>query len=186
MNGRVGSEGHTSSSSHGSTGDETALDELVRVSSHDLSILASPGLTLVSVDDQVSRPIRPQHTKIIEGASASSSYTHNTARHLLRLPWTAYRPSLLTSFLSGLDSGKSSNEPLVLLPPGLVHEAPLETRGEASASSTSETRGLDGVDDPGIALEQDLLCLVPVPSFLHRTHTPHQTIRHTNGNSQER
>lgn len=40
---------------HGPAGDQTSLDELVRVPSHDLPILACSGLSLVSVDDQVSR-----------------------------------------------------------------------------------------------------------------------------------
>ena len=41
--------------SHGEPGDEASLDELVRVVSHDLSVLARAGLRLVCVDDQIVR-----------------------------------------------------------------------------------------------------------------------------------
>jgi hypothetical protein len=39
---------------HGSSGNEAALDELVWVLSHDLSVLASSGFTLIGIDDEIT------------------------------------------------------------------------------------------------------------------------------------
>ena len=44
----------TSSGVHSSTSDETALDELVGVTSHDLSVFTRSRLSLIGVDDKVS------------------------------------------------------------------------------------------------------------------------------------
>jgi hypothetical protein len=43
----------------------------------------------------------------------------------------------------------------------LIHQAPLEPRGEAGAATATETRVLDGLDDPGVALVDDALGAVP-------------------------
>lgn len=43
---------------------------------------------------------------------------------------------------------------------------PLETRGEARATSSTQTRGLDFVDNPIVTFQKDLLCLVPIAHFL--------------------
>lgn len=48
---------------------------------------------------------------------------------------------------------------------GLVHETPLETRGETGTTTSTETRSLHLVQDPIVALEQDLLGLVPVTAL---------------------
>jgi hypothetical protein len=67
---------------HGTTSNKTSLNQLVRVLPHDLTILASTGLALVGVDDQVSRggavlPAlgvheRPLHSTWETSAAASS------------------------------------------------------------------------------------------------------------------
>jgi hypothetical protein len=44
----------------------------------------------------------------------------------------------------------------------LVHESPLHTTRESSPTSTSQTRLGDFLDDPIIAFQNDLFCLVPV------------------------
>lgn len=54
----------------------------------------------------------------------------------------------------------------VFLPSGLVHEAPLETTGKTSSSSSPEPRILDGLDDPGVTLEDNLFRLMPVTTGL--------------------
>ena len=41
---------------HGESGDETALDEEMRIVPHDLAILAGAGLGLIGVDDEIARP----------------------------------------------------------------------------------------------------------------------------------
>src|SRR3546814_16871142 len=45
---------------HGETGDQRALDQLVRIVAHDLAVLERPRLRLVGVDDQKARaaPLR--------------------------------------------------------------------------------------------------------------------------------
>jgi hypothetical protein len=57
---------------HGSAGDKAAFDELVGVLSHDFTILAGSGFTLISVDDEVSRlgvlvPILKVHKRLHAG-----------------------------------------------------------------------------------------------------------------------
>ncbi len=79
-----------SAGAHGTSRDQTALDELVRIVTHDLAILARARLALVGIDHQIL--------------------------------WSTVRR--------------------------LVHEAPLESGREAGATATSQTRGLDLVDDP--------------------------------------
>ena len=58
--------------------------------------------------------------------------------------------------------------PRVLLPTGLVHEAPFETTGEAGTSSSTKTRVLDGLDDPRVAFEENILGFVPVTARLEQ------------------
>ena len=41
---------------HRETGDQTALDEKMRIVPHDLAVLAGAGLGLVGIDDQIARP----------------------------------------------------------------------------------------------------------------------------------
>lgn len=96
-----------SSGVHGPANHETALNELVGVLAHDLSVLTGTGLTLIGVDAKVA----------------------------------------ITN---------------VVLPSRGVHERPFHTGGETSASASSEVRLLGLVDDPVVALEHDLLGLVPV------------------------
>lgn len=43
---------------------------------------------------------------------------------------------------------------------------PFQTRGETSTSSSSQTGGLDLIDDPIVALEDNLLRLVPIAHLL--------------------
>jgi hypothetical protein len=47
----------TGTSVHGSSGYQTPFDELVRVSPHDLPVLAGTRLSLVGVDNEVPRPV---------------------------------------------------------------------------------------------------------------------------------
>lgn len=101
----------TSRGVHGSTGHQTTLDQLVRVASHNLSVLAGSRFTLIRIDDQVPRS-------------------------------------------------------LVLFPSRLVHERPLETGRESGTTSTSQTGVLNLLNNPRVALEQDLLGLVPVTARL--------------------
>lgn len=49
----------TGRSVHSPSSNQTPLNELVRITPHDLSIFARPGLTLVGVDDQVPRSEDP-------------------------------------------------------------------------------------------------------------------------------
>jgi hypothetical protein len=42
---------------HRPSGDQTPLDQLVRIAPHDLPILARPGLALIRIHDQVPRPL---------------------------------------------------------------------------------------------------------------------------------
>ena len=41
---------------HGPTSDKTALDEFVRVTTHDFAILAGSRLALVGINDKIPRP----------------------------------------------------------------------------------------------------------------------------------
>ena len=54
----------------------------------------------------------------------------------------------------------------------LLHEAPLESRGEAGASATAQTRLLHLVDDPLGSLLHELLRLVPVTPSLRARQLP--------------
>ena len=65
-----------------------------------------------------------------------------------------------------VDSVSQQTIPRILFPARLVHETPFETRGETSAATTTETRVLDGLDDPGVTLEEDLFCAMPVAARL--------------------
>ncbi|WPK23735.1 hypothetical protein PUMCH_000980 [Australozyma saopauloensis] len=99
------------SSVHTSTSQQTALNQLVRVLSDDLTILTGTRLTLIGINDQVTRT------------------------------W-------------------------VLVPSWRVHERPLETRWETSASTASQAGFLHLVDDPLVTLQDDLFCFVPITHFL--------------------
>jgi len=55
---------------------------------------------------------------------------------------------------------------IVLLPPGLVHEGPFESGGEAGSTAAAETGGFDLVDEEVVALEDDILRPMPVASSL--------------------
>lgn len=67
---------------HGTAGNQTALNELVRVLPHNLTVLASTGLTLIGVDDKISGGVsllpalgvheRPLHATGETGTTASS------------------------------------------------------------------------------------------------------------------
>ena len=52
--------------------------------------------------------------------------------------------------------------PRILLPARFVHETPFKTRGETGATTTTKTGVLNGLDNPGIAFEEDVFCAVPV------------------------
>ncbi len=56
------------------------------------------------------------------------------------------------------------NTPRILLPSRLVHKTPLETTRKASAATSAQTRVFDSLDDPRVALEDDVLRAVPVAS----------------------
>lgn len=76
-----------------------------------------------------------------------------------------YIPSSRLSLISVDDEVSWS---AVGLPVGLVHEGPLEAGGESSTSSATETRVLDLLNDPRVALEDDILRTVPVAAFLYK------------------
>lgn len=57
---------------------------------------------------------------------------------------------------------KSSNLPAIMR---LIHETPLQTRGESRTTTTTKTRVLYLVQNPIMALQQDFLGLVPVASL---------------------
>src|SRR5205823_120452 len=44
--------------------------------------------------------------------------------------------------------------------------APLEPTGEACTASTTQTGGFDGVYDPGVSFQQNILCAMPVTARL--------------------
>lgn len=92
---------------HGATSDETAFDELVRISTQNLTVLAGTRFTLVGVHDEI--------------------------------PWSR-----------------------VLLPTWLVHETPLETTGKASTTTPTQARVFHCLDDPRVALEENVLGSVPI------------------------
>ena len=52
--------------------------------------------------------------------------------------------------------------PRILFPTGLVHETPFETRRKTGTATTTETGVLNGLDDPGVAFEEDVFCAMPV------------------------
>lgn len=54
------------------------------------------------------------------------------------------------------------NSPAIV---GLVHETPLQSRGETGTTTSTESRLLHLVQDPVVSLEQDLLGLVPVTAL---------------------
>ena len=56
--------------------------------------------------------------------------------------------------------------PRILLPTGLVHETPLQTRREPRSTPSSQPALFNLVDDPGISLQEDLLGLVPISTAL--------------------
>ncbi len=64
---------------HGAAGDQTALDQQMRIVPHDLAVLAGAGLGLVGVDDEIVRPLahglgheRPFHSGREACAAASA------------------------------------------------------------------------------------------------------------------
>lgn len=57
--------------------------------------------------------------------------------------------------------------PLVLLPTWLVHKTPFQTTGETSSSATSKTRILHSLNNPRVALQENVLRPVPVAAGLH-------------------
>jgi hypothetical protein len=65
-------------------------------------------------------------------------------------------------------STRNKNPPGVLLPSRLVHKAPLESRGEAGSATATEARVLDGLDDPGVTLVDDVLGAVPISTRLEK------------------
>jgi hypothetical protein len=52
--------------------------------------------------------------------------------------------------------------PGILFPTRLVHKAPFETRGETGTATATKAGILDGLDDPGVAFEDYVLCAMPV------------------------
>ena len=52
------------------------------------------------------------------------------------------------------------------LPARLVHETPFETARETCTTTTSKTRVFDSLDDPGVALSEDILCPVRISARL--------------------
>src|SRR5579859_2700879 len=101
----------TSSGIHSPAYDNTSLHQLMWILPHDFSILARPWLTLISIDNQISRPG-------------------------------------------------------ILLPARFIHKAEFHATREPGSSSSSKSRCLDFTDQPTIALEQDILCAMPVAHFL--------------------
>src|SRR3546814_3980317 len=63
---------------HGETGDQRALDQLVRIVANDLAVLARPRLRLVGVDDEKARAARlrllrsEEHTSELQSLMRSS------------------------------------------------------------------------------------------------------------------
>jgi len=52
--------------------------------------------------------------------------------------------------------------PRIIFPTRFVHETPLETGRETGTATTTETGVLNGLDDPGVAFEEDVFCAMPV------------------------
>ena len=67
---------------------------------------------------------------------------------------------------SGHLVGKRRGIPRVLLPAGLVHETPLQSTRETRTTTSSQTGILDRLNNPGVALQDDVLGFVPVPARL--------------------
>lgn len=72
---------------HGSAGDEASLDELVWVLSHDLAVLASSGLTLIGVDDEVTGlvvlvPVLEVHERPFQTRGETSTTSSSQTRGL--------------------------------------------------------------------------------------------------------
>lgn len=131
-------EGRTGVGVHGAAGDEAALDELVRVAAQDLAVLA-----------------------VARGRAGAASGLASTAGQQV----SSHAPGTGLALI-GVDDEVA--RAAVLLPAGLVHERPLEARGEAGAAATAEARVLDLLDDVGVALGDDVLGAVPVAAGLLR------------------
>jgi hypothetical protein len=143
-----GSAKRTGVGVHGTSSDQASLNELVRISTKNLAILAvGCSVTVSSLKDAQRAANR------LDAKRAAVS----RCRDGKDVPST--RLSLI-----GVDDEVSWST--VGLPVGLVHEGPLETGGESSSSSATETRVLDLLNDPRVALEDDILGAVPVATFL--------------------
>ena len=73
-----------SASAHRSAGDQTALDELVRIVTHDLAVLARARLALIGIYDQVLGPAvrRLVHEAPLETAGKAGAAAATQARDL--------------------------------------------------------------------------------------------------------
>ena len=71
---------------------------------------------------------------------------------------------MVNALLGG--GGGGGDGPFVVLPTGLVHETPFETARETCTTTTSKTRVFDSLDDPRVALSEDILCPVPISARL--------------------
>jgi hypothetical protein len=137
-----------SGSVHGASSNETALNELVGVLAHDLAVLACSGLTLIGVDNEVAGlgvvlPALGVHERLQPSVLLDGC----TAWRVLR---THFRPE-----------GKPA-PPRPRRPEALTSEMICTVSAMSSALCTSAVS-----THPVVALQQDLLRLVPV-AVLHR------------------
>ena len=112
---------------------KASLNQLVRVTSQNLTVLAGSRLSFIRVDDEIAR-------------SKGNKKLHRRIG--------------------------DNNGPRVLLPSRLVHKTPLQSTRETRTSTTPKTRVLDGVNDPRIALENDIFCFMPITTGLRTAIRP--------------